>query len=358
MSILFKYIIKEILKQFTVIATVVVVVYVAIDFLDKFDKVMKSGLPLSEFLIFFLLKIPLVLVQITPGAALIATLVVFGLMKRNNEILALKSSGLGVGALLKPAVVTGTGFCLLLFILSESIVPATISKANLIWLKKVRHKASTTVKQNDIWIKDSRVIMHINHYNPDRKTAFGITLNFFDKPFKLVRRVDAREAVYSESKWMLTGVMDHRFDENGDIQQASTAEHLSVEIDIIPEDLGRAAKSSEEMSFLELLRHIRKIAGEGYSTALYRVDLHAKIAFPFVCLLMSLLGTGLGASGKTMGGMTATIAYGIGISFAYSMFYGFSLSLGYGGVLPPITAAWSANIAFFLVAWAVLAKSG
>jgi len=59
-----------------------------------------------------------------------------------------------------------------------------------------------------------------------------------------------------------------------------------------------------------------------------------------------------------MGGMAATIAYGIGISFAYMMLYGFSLSLGYGGVLPPIAAAWAANIAFLFVAWVFLARSG
>lgn len=357
MSILFRYISREILKQFAVIATVVVVVYIAIDFFEKIKDVLKSGLPFSEFIAFFLLKIPLVLVQITPVASLTATLIVFGLMKRNNELTALKSCGLGIGVLLKPAVVTGAGFCLSLFLLSEFVVPATISQANYIWLKKVRHKASAMDKRADIWIKDSRVIMHINHYSPEQKAAFGVTLNFFDKDFRLTRRVDARRGTFSGTRWVFNDTLDNRFDENGDPQQTSVTRRLPVELDIVPEDLGRAARSSEEMGFMELLRHIRKIAGEGYSTASYRVDLHAKIAFPFVCLLMSMLGTALGASGRSMGGIAATIAYGIGIAFAYWMVYGFSLSLGYGSVLPPIAAAWSANLAFLIVAWAVLVKS-
>ena len=107
MSILFRYISREILKQFAVIATVVVVVYIAIDFFEKIEEVLKSGLPLSKFVFFFLLKIPLVLVQITPVASLVATLIVFGLMKRNNETTALKSCGLGMGFLLKPAAIVG-----------------------------------------------------------------------------------------------------------------------------------------------------------------------------------------------------------------------------------------------------------
>lgn len=357
MSILFRYISREILKQFAVIATVVVVVYIAIDFFEKIEEVLKSGLPLSQFVFFFLLKIPLVLVQITPVASLVATLIVFGLMKRNNETTALKSCGLGMGFLLKPAAIIGAGFCLFLFVLSEFVVPATISQANDIWLNKVRHKASATAKQNDIWIKDSRVIMHIHYYNPAEKTAFGVTLNIFDKDFRLTRRIDADRGAFSSSGWIFINALDHHFDENGDLAQASVAQQLTVPLDIVPEDVGRAAKSSEEMGFLELLRHIRKIADEGYSTALYRVDLHAKIAFPFVCLLMSLLGTGLGASGRSLGGIAATIAYGIGVAFAYWMLYGFSLSLGYGGVLPPLVAAWSANIVFLFLTWAVLKKS-
>jgi lipopolysaccharide export system permease protein len=357
MSILFRYISREILKQFAVIATVVVVVYIAIDFFEKIDEVLKSGLPFSEFVVFFLLKIPLVLVQITPLASLIATLVVFGLMKRNNEITALKSCGLGIGVLLKPAAITGAGFCLTLFLLSEFVVPATIGQANYIWLKKIRHKATATDKRDDIWLKDSRVIMHISHYTPEQKAVFGVTLNFFDENFRLTRRIDAAKGSYSGLQWVFVNAMDHHFDEKGDLQQSSVARRLKVDLDIVPEDLGRAAKSSEEMGFLELLRHIRKIAAEGYGTIPYRVDLHAKIAFPFVCLLMSLLGTGLGASGRSLGGFAATIAYGIGIAFAYWMVYGFSLSLGYGNILPPLVAAWSANIVFLGVAWAVLAKS-
>ena len=357
MSILFKYIIREILKYFFIIAAIVVTVYIAIDFVGKLESLLKSDLSLPEFLIFFLLEIPAVVTQITPVAVLLGTLIVFGLMRRNNEITALKSSGLGIGGLLKPAAAAGAGLCLFLFLLSEAVVPAATAKANLFWLQKVRHKVSTTIKRDDIWIKDSGVIMHINHYNPDQKMAYGITLNFFNDRFDLIRRIDARQGIYTKSGWRFSDVMDHRFNESGDTTSAADAEPLTINLDIVPEDVGRAAKSSEEMGFVELWRHIQKIAAQGYSTTALRVDLQAKIAFPFVCLLMSLLGTGLSASGKARGGIAATIAYGLGISFTYWILHSFCLSMGYGSILPPIVAAWTANIVFSLLALALLAKA-
>jgi len=57
------------------------------------------------------------------------------------------------------------------------------------------------------------------------------------------------------------------------------------------------AKKSEEMNFKELYAHIRRIESEGYDATAQRVDLYAKFAFPFVCLLLSILVPGLRFAG-------------------------------------------------------------
>ena len=98
--------------------------------------------------------------------------------------------------------------------------------------------------------------------------------------------------------------------------------------------------------FRELLGYIRKVEAEGYAATAYRVDLWAKIAFPFICIILCLVGTGIAAKTALKDGMAVSIAYGIGIAFLYWIFYSFCLSLGYGGMLPPPVAAWSANLVF------------
>ena len=62
---------------------------------------------------------------------------------------------------------------------------------------------------------------------------------------------------------------------------------------------------------------------------------------------MCMIGTGLAARGTVKEGMPVVIAYGIGTAFIYWIFYSFCLSLGYGEMLPPAIAAWTANLAFF-----------
>jgi lipopolysaccharide export system permease protein len=117
--------------------------------------------------------------------------------------------------------------------------------------------------------------------------------------------------------------------------------------DFLPEDLNRVAKKSEEMTFKELSEYIKRVEAEGYDATNYRVDLYAKIAFPFICIIMCMVGTGIGARGKIKESMPVVIAFGIGMAFLYWIFYSFCLSLGYGEMLPPGIAAWTANLAFF-----------
>ena len=119
-----------------------------------------------------------------------------------------------------------------------------------------------------------------------------------------------------------------------------------AKLEFVPEDLRRVAKKCEEMSYGELSAYIQGVEEEGYDATSYRVDLSAKIAFPLVCVIMSIVGTGLALWRKKKEGFASSIVYGIGMAFLYWTLYSFCLSLGYGGILPPMIAAWLTNVIF------------
>jgi lipopolysaccharide export system permease protein len=79
------------------------------------------------------------------------------------------------------------------------------------------------------------------------------------------------------------------------------------------------------------------------------VDLHAKISFPLVCLILALVGGGLSLRSNRGEGIFAGILIAIGIAFCYWFSHSVCLSLGYGGVLPPLAAAWTTNLVFLCV---------
>ena len=345
MSILDRYLIKEILKHFGIVLSAVVIIYLAVDFFENIDKFLEAGLPISRILQFFQLKLPLIIVQITPVGILLAVLITFGLMNKNNEIIALKSSGMSVYHFLRPILALGVLFTVAFFILSEVVVPITVSKANKIWRLEVRKYAVSTVR-NNIWIKGHRSISYISYYNPQDKTISGITHNRFDQQFRLTRRIDAARGKYQKGQWIFYDVMEQRLDIQNGSYEVNFLDQQVEDLDFSPEDLKRVAKKSEEMSFKELYRYIQDVETEGYDATPYRVDLHNKFALPLSCLIVCIIGTSITLRKTTREGLSLSITYGMVIVFLYWIFQSFCLSLGYGGMLPPVVAAWIANFIF------------
>jgi len=347
MNIIVRFISREIIKYFSLVLVMVIGIYLAVDFLEKVDDFMEAGIGLSRMFTFFIHEIPFIISQIAPVALLLAVLIAFGLMNKNNEIIALKSSGISIYYLMRPVLIIGIIFSLGLCILSEFIVPVTRVTANRIWLQEVRKEAAIASREKNIWVKGNRSILHIKYYNPATGTINGISLNRFDEAFRLIMRLDARSGRFENGLWRLKDVIRQQFIKDARQPLVNLAEHLAVDLDIVPADLSRVAKKSDEMGFAELYRYIRKVEAEGYDAVKYRTDLHAKFAFPLVCVIMSLAGIGIAVRGTAKESLPISVAFGIGLAFLYWVFSSFCMSLGYGEMLPPWIAAWMANFLFF-----------
>lgn len=358
MSIIDRYITREILKFFSIILITIISIFLVVDFFEKIDNFIDAGLPFTRVLIFFQFRVPFVIAQIAPVGFLLAIMIVFGLMNKNNELLALRSGGVSAYYLLRTMIAIAFVFSIFLFFLSDLIVPITINKSNRIWLEEVKKKSAVTSSEKNIWIKGHRSLSHIRYYNQANKTISGVTLYYFDEQFRLQRRVDAKSGEFRDGQWRFQNLMEQNRASGEDEQNFAVKfyEERVEPFEFLPEELKRVAKKSEEMNFMELLTYIRAVEAEGYDATNYRVDLHAKLAFSIVGLILSLLAAGYGLKRKSRGsqGLSVSIAYGIGITFLYWISYSFCLSLGYGGLLPPFIAAWTANFIFFGVGVLIL----
>ena len=196
-------------------------------------------------------------------------------------------------------------------------------------------------------MKTDRAIVHLQYYQPNTQTARGISYNLFNKDFKLVYRLDARSGQFEGGRWVLQKVMEQVWQAGSDHYDVKTADHLVKDLGLSPEDMKTVAREADEMSFVDLFRYIQKVEAEGYDATHYWVDLHAKAAFPFACVIMALIGLGVALSGRLREGMVSSIIYGLGIVFVFWVLFSFCLSLGYGGLIAPALAAWLANMVFF-----------
>jgi lipopolysaccharide export system permease protein len=345
MSTIDRYLTKEIIKHFIIVLMTATGIYLSVDFFENVDKFINAGLPVSRILLFFQLKLPLIAAQITPVGIMLAVLITFGLMNKNNEIIALKSGGMSVYHFLRPILVIGLVITVCLFFLSEIVVPITINKANDIWRREVKKYTITSTRKN-IWFKGNHSISHISYFNPKDRTISGITLNYFDEHFRLTRRVDAAKGRFKQGKWLFYDTMEQVLNNKTGSYDVEFQSEKFEDIDFLPEDLQRAAKKSEEMSSQELYHYVQDIEAEGYDATPYRVDFHGKFALPVACLILCIIGTGITLKKNTRQSLSVAIIYGIAVVFLYWISQSFCLSLGHGGILSPVIAAWIANFIF------------
>src|SRR5207245_6261208 len=104
-------------------------------------------------------------------------------------------------------------------------------------------------------------------------------------------------------------------------------------------------RESETLSFGELRSHIESLEAKGLDVVKLKVQLHRKIAFPLVSLVMAFLGVPFAFVVARRGAL-----YGIAGSILLAIFYYVCLavfeSLGNNALLPPSLAAWAPNIIF------------
>ncbi len=322
----------------------------SIDYLAKLDIFIGSRATIFQTFIYVLLRSPIMLVGLVPSEIILSVITVFGLMNRNNELIAIKSCGISIYYLVKPVIMSGIVLALLVFLLGETIVPLAETKSYIFKHSVIKRQKETHRAKKDIWLKQGNFIIHINYFNPQENTIAGIILTELDENFNISKRIDAKNGSYKNGKWSFSKIIEQRYSNTQKDYIVTSYENKEYSIDLMPEDLKKVVKKSNEMNIFELSDYINKVESEGYDATIYRVDFFGKTAYPFVCLLMAMIGSALGMRSLVKENLPMGIAMGIGISFLYYIMHGFCMSLGYGKVLPAFISAWIANLFFFCLA--------
>jgi lipopolysaccharide export system permease protein len=344
--VLTKYFCKEFFKLLSLVLTVSLSIYLTIEFVQRLYDFLGVHAPMRVMFLFFLYKTPFIITQMLPVSTLIAIIVMFSLMKKNNEITAMKASGISIFEISKPVIFVSILVAAIMFLFSELIVPYASSRSNEIWNIEVKERDPTRFYGHDhIWYRGTDAFYLIRRFDSKRNVMSDLSLYFFDKSFQLVKRIDATKGIWTGHNWkILEGIVQEAKDEGG--YSLMKFDEIQIELPEGPEVFVRPVRKPEEMSYWQLKRYAERVRLEGYDDTEYLVDMNIKLALPLVNLLMVLIGIPV-ALGIKRGG--TPLALGVGLCFLYLINLGFLRSLGLSGLLPPVLAAWSANVIFFFL---------
>jgi len=348
LSLISRYLAGRFLRAWALILVGFVLLYLAIDLMEKIGHFMGAKTGLFRVLLFFAAQIPKIVGLMTPVAALISTLLLLTIMSRNSEIVAFKAGGVSLLRLSRPLLCAGLGLSLLSFALAEGLAPRTTALANSIWEEDRR----PTSVVNDVWIKGVRLVEHLGSYNEADGSASGLTILFTGDDQAVARRLSAGRGRFLEGRLELEEVQDKVYGPGRAFTLERRAGLTLPNWPAPPPGLSRAGQSSEEMSSLELWRSIQRLSAEGFGPLRQRVDLQLKFAFALLPLVMVAVGLPLGFWREKGGSAALGICLGLAVSFLYLISMELARSLGYAGLLPPAAAAWLPNAVFILFgAW-------
>jgi lipopolysaccharide export system permease protein len=345
-TILSRHIFKEFIRIFLTVLIGILVVYLCIDFLQKADRFIKYKATIAQVAAYLLYNLPSMAASSLPIAALMAALLSLGNLSRYNEIIAMRAGGVSLAKIIAPVLGAGLLISAVGFFNNEYIMPAYTARANLIKNVEIEKKQQRVVfQQRKLWLRGpDNSIANIDLISPDRNEMIGINIFKLAPDFTVRERIKADSLMWENGAWRLKHAQ--KFMISGDTVRAASAEGEVFNIVDSPDDLGMIVKSSEEMNFSELWDYVKRLKMSGYEATRYEVDLYSKLSFPLSSLLMVMIATPLSLQKVRSGGLGKGIALAVLIAFAYWGLVSVGTALGRSGALPPLEAAWIANILF------------
>ena len=356
LNIIDRYITRFFLGYFGAALVVLTTLFLAVDFLSNAGGLSGSAGALQKYYLYYL---PFISYQMLPVACMIAAVFTLSQLNRANEVVALYSIGMGLVRICMPILVAVALISTFAFFLSDRLFPAFARAKNYIYyveLKQQPHLYST-VKTNRIWYRSQNILFNIKTINPEKHSAQGLSLYYFSPRWDLIQIVTAKTVNFNGRQWELFDGSVTLFAEETSFPLTQIFSQKVITMGEDVGDLTTTTHSMDVLSVADLRTFIGKHKEAGLETVRYEVDYHAKFAFAFAALVMTLVGIPFSVGNRRAGGVTRNVGLSVGLAFLYWAIYASGLTLGQHGVVYPVLGAWGPNFLMGGLALALMIRT-
>lgn len=351
MKIIDRYMAKGFLAPFAWCTILFIVMAIIIDVFSFIDDIVKFKIPIASLAAFYFYYMPTIFLQVVPMAALLSTIYLLSNLNKNSEIIAMKSSGISLWRILSPLLALGFLISSFVFMINDKVNPVFSRTANYIRREelektKVKDTKDRIIKNVAIYGIGNRIIFARN-YDTENKTLADVIIHEHDTSENLTSKITAQAGAWTKDGWNFTKVIRYTIDNSGRIlKEPEFFDEKIIPLKERPSDFAANEWKSDYVSYNELKSYINNFQNTGSKlTRGLSVDLYYKTAFPFISLIIILIGAPF-AIVNTRGGALMGIGMSIVIGLLYYATIAIFLAFGKAGLLPPIIAAWIGNVGF------------
>lgn len=354
MKIVARYLTREYIVNLSYCLAAFFMIFLVHDLFDHLAVIITNKTPWPGILKYYLCLIALSSEHLVPASLLLATLYTLWRLSHNNEITAMRASGISLYRIMAPFLVVGMIFVMLTGVLKEAVAPRagfwakTFSRNKFRAVDRLKYYSHAYYSSvgSRLWLID---IFDLK--NPGRLRGVKVTQEREDGT--RVSDSLAWRAEYLDGQWWFHGLQVQKYDEKdnpvgGLVPEAAVHESVRemTQFSEKPSDFAAGVKEWEFLSSLEMLEYIRKHSSLSSRTALHRrFDIHSRLAGPWACLIVTIFGVPAGVRGGRRNALT-------GIFLAISLFFAFyavthvGIFLGKRQIVWLWMGAWLPNLAF------------
>jgi lipopolysaccharide export system permease protein len=339
-----RYLAKQFVKNLLLVLAALLTIYLLIDFFERIDDFVERGKSLGLAAKYFVLKIPLIIEQLTPIIILLGGIIVLGLLNHHGEILALKAVGIHTFRITFPITATAVVFTLMTLAFAEWIVPATTANTNAIFYEEVRQeKPKGILRSNRFYYKNELGFYSFEKHDLNDNRFDFFIFTSWDENYNQDILLTADSAIWEKGSWTFTNASIKQKNDAGTYQVSNYAE-TGFPLGVEPGDFFIPEYKINELSFSELLALSRTNKGARGTEAWLK--LLERLSFIFLGIPLLMLGLPLLLIAHQKWGRDLSLAIPLSCGLAFGAWGGWSVlqSLAKAGVINPFFAAWSIHL--------------
>jgi len=316
-------------------------------FFELVDDMVANNATYTILFEYFFYLLPHVLMMLVPISILISTLVTFGVLEKTSQTIAFKACGISVYRLATPVILLAVAVCGAIFVLQDYVLPFANQRQDSLRNVIKGRPIQTSYRPGRNWILgEGNRLYNYSYFDPEQSLFAELSIYEFEfAESELIRHTYGQRALWNSGAqaWELSNGWTRNLQQDTDA--FTSFESQRVDAPEKPDYFLHEVQESIKMTYLELDTYVDELQRGGFEVDHLRTELHRKIAFPVVSLVMVVLGVPFAFSVGRKGALYG-IAAGALIGIVYWGAFGVFGVFGNNGLLSPLLAAWGPNLLF------------
>lgn len=295
----------------------------------------------------FVLALPSIVVLTFPMSVLLASLMTFGKLSGNSEIIVMRTAGQSFLRLATPIYILALFISLSTTVFNEYVVPACNHAYETIIRTEIKGQA-VPQSQEHIVMKQLdgdhiASLMYARKFDNTTKILSNITVQEFDATGAVKQVENAVTASWNGDKWIMHNGVIYDLSATGGVERMVNFKEQELPITTGPKQLSESQKDPDEMTIKELRAQIKAYKASYVNTAKLEMTMYERFSIPLASFVFALIGAPLGMQPQRS---SSSIGFGISVLIIF-VYYGvmtITQAFGNGGTLPPLLATFIPDI--------------